>query len=145
MLRAYAGAGYTDSDPVRIKHGINAVVLDTDEEELILDRSEETFLPYTENATGEAAIYNVVGRDYPLVEHGTYDNWQFSSSLYVSEEQKEKLRAMAKKNEIYYRDYSGRGFPIAIESVNFKRWHKNGYIANINFVRVAGEELIVNV
>ena len=145
VLRAYAGAGYSDSDPVRINHGLTAIVLETDDDELILSKSEEEYLPYEEDATGETAIYNVVGRDYPVVEHGVYDNWKFTSALYVSEEQKEKLKVMAKKNEIYYRDYSGRGFPVAIQAVNFVRWRKEGYIATIQFVRVAGEELIINV
>ena len=145
VLRAYTdNGGYTDSDPVRICHGLKAVVLHSVDDELILKVSQEVFLPYTEDATCQMAIYKVVGRDYPVVEHDIFQTWQFTSSLYVTEDEKERLKKMAKK-DIYYRDYSGRSFPVAISSINFDRFQDTGYIATIQFTRVTGEDVIVNV
>lgn len=145
VLRAYTdNGGYTDSDPVRICHGLKAIVLHSTDDELVLKVSQEVFLPYTEDATCQMAIYKVVGRDYPVVEHDIFQTWQFTSSLYVTEDEKERLKKMAKK-DIYYRDYSGRSFPVAISSINFERFQDTGYIATIQFTRVTGEDVIVNV
>ena len=47
VIRAYSTGGYTDSDPERICYQKTAVVLDTDDAELIIDRSEDKYLPYT--------------------------------------------------------------------------------------------------
>mgnify|MGYP007104073267 CR=1 FL=1 len=114
------------------------------DDELILKVSQEVFLPYTEDATCQMAIYKVVSRDYPVVEHDIFQTWQFTSSLYVTEDEKERLKKMAKK-DIYYRDYSGRSFPVARSSINFERFQDTGYIATIQFTRVTGEDVIVNV
>jgi hypothetical protein len=52
---------------------------------------------------------------------------------------------MAMKNKIYYRDYSGRAFPVAIEMLSFNRYMNDGYIADIQFLRISEEEVIINV
>jgi hypothetical protein len=46
IVRAWVSGGYTDSTPARICYGKTAVVLETDDDELIIDKSEETYLPY---------------------------------------------------------------------------------------------------
>ena len=146
VVRAYGTGGYTDSDPERIHYSKVAVVLETDDDELIIDRSEEVFLPYSEDIAAEMAVFNCVGRELPIVEHGEYQSRAFKSRLYIREDQKERLVAMAKKNSIFYRDYSGRAFPVAINPpMNFTRYMGDGYMVDIEFVRTAETEVIVNV
>lgn len=144
-VRAYVSAGYTDSDVAHFRCNSDRVALQTADIEIFLEASEENFYPYTEEATGEIAIFKCPGRDFPIVEHGEDDNWIFSSSLFATEEQKEKLRKISKENYIFYRDYSGRAFPVAIRTLSFNRWMNKGYIANIEFVRIAEREVVVNV
>ncbi len=146
VVRAYGTGGYTDSDPERIHYSKPAVVLETEDDEIIIDRSEEVFLPYTEDVSGDMAVFNCVGRELPVVEHGEFESRAFRSRLYISEEQKERLAAMAKKNSIFYRDYSGRAFPVAIKPpINFTRYMDDGYLVDIEFVRITETEVIVNV
>ena len=146
VIRAYSTGGYTDSDPERICYQKTAVVLDTDDAELIIDRSEDKYLPYTADISGDMAIFNCVGRELPLVEHGETEMRAFKSKLYIKEGDDEKLAKMAKKNKIFYRDYSGRAFPVAINPpINYSRWMNDGYIADIQFLRIAEQEVIVNV
>ena len=80
-----------------------------------------------------------------MVEHGDGENWSFRSNLFVTEDQKERIKAMAMKNKIFYRDYSGRAFPVAIETLSFTRYMGEGYIADIQFLRISEEEVIINV
>ena len=145
VVRAYSTGGYTDSDPERLVCHKDAVILETTDDEVILDRSEETFLPYSEDSQRDYSVFKAVGRKYPVVEHGDQENWTFKSALYVKEDQKERIKAMAMKNKIYYRDYSGRAFPVAIELLSFNRYMNDGYIADIQFLRISEEEVIVNV
>ncbi len=146
VVRAWSTGGYTDSVPARICYPKIAVVLETDDDELIIEKSEETFLPYAEDYNGDMAVYNCIGRDLPIVEHGTYESRAFKTRLYIREGQKERLVAMAKKDRIFYRDYSGRAFPVAIQPpISFDRWMNDGYMANIVFIRIADTEVVVNV
>ena len=146
VVRAYSTGGYTDSDPARICYHKSAVVLETDDDEIVIDRSEEKFLPYSEDIIGEMAVFKCVGRVLPVVEHGEYESREFRSRLYIDDDKKERLAAMSRKNRIFYRDYSGRAFSVAIQPpVNFTRYMDSGYIADIQFVRIAEQEVVVNV
>ena len=145
VVRAYSTGGYTDSDPARAICHSETVIIESDDDEVILDRSESQFLPYVEDAATEFAAFNTVGREYPIVEHGENETWAFRSNLFVTEEQKAKLRIMAKQNKLFYRDYAKRCFPVAIEGLNFTRYMNRGYIAEIQFIRIAEEEVLVNV
>jgi hypothetical protein len=146
VVRAYSTGGYTDSDPERICYSKSAIVLETEEDEIVIDRSEETFFPYSEDVAGDLAVFNCVGRELPVAEHGEFESRAFRSRLYIRENQKEKLVAMAKKNKIFYRDYSGRAFPVVINPpINFSRYMNNGYLVDIEFVRISEQEVIVNV
>ena len=145
VVRAYSTGGYTDSDPARAICHSETVIIESEDDEVILDRSESQFLPYVEDAATEFATFNTVGREYPIVEHGENETWAFRSNLFVTEEQKAKLRAMAKENKLFYRDYAKRCFPVAIEGLSFTRYMNYGYIAEIQFIRIAEEEVQVNV
>lgn len=145
VVRAYSTGGYTDSDPARAICHSETVIIESADDEVILDRSESQFLPYVEDAATEFATFNTVGREYPIVEHGENESWAFRSNLFVTEEQKAKLRIMAKQNKLYYRDYSKRAFPVAIEGLSFTRYMNRGYIVDIRFIRIAEEEVLVNV
>lgn len=145
VVRAYSTGGYTDSNPERVICHKAAVVLETSDDEVVLDRSENTFLPYAEDSQRDYSVFKAVGRKYPVVEHGDGENWSFRSNLFVTEDQKERIKAMAMKNKIYYRDYSGRAFPVAIETLSFTRYMGEGYIADIQFLRISEEEVIINV
>ena len=145
VVRAYGTGGYTDSDPARAICHSETVIIESDDDEVILDRSESQFLPYVEDAATEFAAFNTVGREYPIVEHGENETWAFRSNLFVTEEQKAKLRVMVKQNKLFYRDYAKRCFPVAIEGLNFTRYMNRGYIAEIQFIRIAEEEVLVNV
>lgn len=146
IVRAWATGGYTDSDPARICYPMSAIVLETADDELVIDRSDETFLPYEEDVGGDMAVFNCIGRELPVVEHGGYESRAFASRLYIREDQKERLASMAKKNLIFYRDYSGRAFPVAIQPpVRYTRYFGDGYMVDITFVRIAETEVVVNV
>lgn len=145
VVRAYESGGYTDSDPERVFCKKDVVILETTDDEIILDRSENTFLPYAEDSQRDYSVFKAVGRKYPVVEHGDGENWSFRSNLFVTEDQKERIKAMAMKNKIYYRDYSSRAFPVAIETLSFSRYMGEGYIADIQFLRISEEEVIINV
>lgn len=146
IVRAWTSGGYTDSTPARICYGKTAVVLETDDDELIIDKSEETYLPYAEDDTGETAVYNCIGRELPVVEHGAFESIAFKTRLFITNDEKPRLAAMKKKNRIYYRDYSGRAFPVAIQPpISFERWMDNGYMADIQFIRIADTEVVINV
>jgi hypothetical protein len=146
VVRAWSTGGYTDSDPERICYPKTAIVLETKDKELIIDKSEDTFLPFSEDVNGDMAVFNCIGRDLPIVEHSEFESRVFRSRLYIHDYQKEKLVAMAKENRIYYRDYSGRAFPVAIQPpVNFERWMGNGYMVDMQFVMISETEVVVNV
>lgn len=146
VVRAWSTGGYTDSDPERICYPKTAIVLETKDKELIIDKSEDTFLPFSEDVNGDMAVFNCTGRDLPIVEHSEFESRVFRSRLYIHDYQKEKLVAMAKENRIYYRDYSGRAFPVAIQPpINFERWMGNGYMADMQFVMISETEVVVNV
>ena len=146
VVRAWATGGYTDSAVQRICFDKTAIVIESDSDELVIDKSEDEYLPYAEDVTRETAIYNCIGRDLPVVEHGSYESRVFKSRLYIEESQRERLLAMAKKDRIFYRDYSGRAFPVAIQPpISLDRWMDTGYMADIQFVRIADMEVVVNV
>lgn len=147
IVRAWATGGYTDSDPERVCYPKISIVLQTEDDELEIDKSEEIYLPYTEDITGEMAVYNCIGRELPVVEHGAFESRAFKTRLYIEDEdQKERLVAMSKKDRIYYRDYSGRAFPVAIQPpITFARWMSEGYMAEMTFIRIADTEVVVNV
>lgn len=146
IVRAWATGGYTDSDPERVCYPKISIVLQTEDDELEIDKSEEIYLPYTEDITGEMAVYNCIGRELPVVEHGAFESRAFKTRLYIGEDQKERLVAMSRKDRIYYRDYSGRAFPVAIQPpITFARWMSEGYMAEMTFIRIADTEVVVNV
>ncbi len=146
IVRAWATGGYTDSDPERVCYPKISIVLQTEDDELEIDKSEEIYLPYTEDITGEMAVYNCIGRELPVVEHGAFESRAFKTRLYIGEDQKERLVAMSRKDRIYYRDYSGRVFPVAIQPpITFARWMSEGYMAEMTFIRIADTEVVVNV
>lgn len=147
IVRAWATGGYTDSDPERVCYPKISIVLQTEDDELEIDKSEEIYLPYTEDITGEMAVYNCIGRELPVVEHGAFELRAFKTRLYIEDEdQKERLVAMSRKDRIYYRDYSGRAFPVAIQPpITFARWMSEGYMAEMTFIRIADTEVVVNV
>lgn len=147
IVRTWESGGYTDSDPERVCYPKISIVLQTEDDELEIDKSEEIYLPYTEDITGEMAVYNCIGRELPVVEHGAFESRAFKTRLYIEDEdQKERLVAMSKKDRIYYRDYSGRAFPVAIQPpITFARWMSEGYMAEMTFIRIADTEVVVNV
>ena len=144
-IRAYASAGYTDSDVAHFRCNSEKVALQTSELDIFLDKSEEEFFPYNEEATREMSIYKCPGRQYAIVEHSESDEVIFSTSLFVTEKQKADVTEIAKQDYIYYRDYSKRAFPVAIRRLSFSRFMKEGYIANIEFIRIAEREVVINV
>lgn len=144
-VRAYASAGYTDSDVHRYKGESARIVLQAGDKVLYLSKSENEFLPYSEDSKTEMAVFRCPGRRYPVVEHSEVDSWIFSSSLFVTEAEKNTLKELAKEDYIWYRDYSGRAFPVAIQTLAFNRYMKEGYTANIEFVRIAEREVVINV
>ena len=147
IVRAWATGGYTDSDPERVCYPKISIVLQTEDDELEIDKSEEIYLPYTEDITGEMAVYNCIGRELPVVEHGAFESRTIKTRLYIEDEdQKERIVAMSRKDRIYYRDYSGRAFPVAIQPpITFARWMSEGYMAEMTFIRIADTEVVVNV
>lgn len=145
MVRAYATAGYTDSDVAHFRCNSDKVAIQTADLDIFLDRSEEEFLPYNEEATREMATYKCPGRQYAIVEHSESDEIIFNTSLFVTEKQKAQVTEIAKEDYIYYRDYSKRAFPVAIRRLSFSRFMKEGYIANIEFIRIAKKEVVINV
>lgn len=145
MVRAYATAGYTDSDVAHFRCNSDKVAIQTADLDIFLDRSEEEFLPYNEEATREMATYKCPGRQYAIVEHSESDEVIFTTSLFVTEKQKAEVTEIAKEDYIYYRDYSKRAFPVAIRRLSFSRFMKEGYIANIEFIRIAKKEVVINV
>ena len=145
MVRAYATAGYTDSDVAHFRCNSDKVAIQTADLDIFLDRSEEEFLPYNEEATREMATYKCPGRQYAIVEHSESDEVVFTTSLFVTEKQKAQVTEIAKEDYIYYRDYSKRAFPVAIRRLSFSRFMKEGYIANIEFIRIAKKEVVINV
>lgn len=144
-VRAYATAGYTDSEVAHFRCNSEKVAIQTADLDIFLDRSEEEFLPYNEEATREMATYKCPGRQYAIVEHSESDEVIFSTSLFVTEKQKAQVTEIAKEDYIYYRDYSKRAFPVAIRRLSFSRFMKEGYIANIEFIRIAKKEVVINV
>lgn len=144
-VRAYASGGYTDSAVERYKCESERVVLQASDKTLILSKSENEFLPYAEDSKTEMAVFRCPGRRYPVVEHSEVDSWIFSSSLFVTEAEKDTLKEIAKEDYIWYRDYSGRAFPVAIQTLAFNRYMNEGYTANIEFVRIAEREVVINV
>lgn len=144
-VRAYSTGGYTDSEPARAICKKTAVILETKDDEIILDRSESTFLSYSEDPQHDYSIFKAYGRKYPVVEIGEGETWSFRSTLHVREDQKERLKKMAMKPRLFYRDYSGRAFFVAIETLSFTRYMDEGYTADIQFTRISEEEVIVNV
>ena len=145
MVRAFASAGYTDSDVAHFRCNSEKVALQTAELDIFLDKSEEEFFPYNEEATREMATYKCPGRQYAIVEHSESDEIIFSTALFVTEKQKAEVTEIAKEDYIYYRDYSKRAFPVAIRRLSFSRFMKEGYIANIEFIRIAEREVVINV
>ena len=141
----YGATGYTDSNVARHTCLSEAISLQTSELELFLSKSENEFLSYAEDSKTEMAVFRCPGRRYPVVEHSEVDSWIFSSSLFVTEAEKDTLKEMAKEDYIWYRDYSGRAFPVAIQTLAFNRYMKEGYTANIEFVRIAEREVVINV
>ena len=144
-VRAYASAGYTDSNVAHFRCNSEKIALQTDEVDIFLTLSEEEFFPYTEDATNDMAAYRCPGREFAIVEHTETNNCEFTSALFVTEKQKAEVTKNSKENYIYYRDYSGRAFPVAIKTLSFNRYMKVGYIANIGFIRIAEKEVTVNV
>lgn len=144
-IRAYASAGYTDSDVAHFRCNSEKIALQTDEVDIFLTLSEEEFFPYTEDATNDMAAYRCPGREFAIVEHTETNNCEFTSALFVTEKQKAEITKISKENYIYYRDYSGRAFPVAIKTLSFNRYMKVGYIANIGFIRIDEKEVTVNV
>jgi hypothetical protein len=144
-IRAFESAGYTDSDVAHFRCNSEKVAIQTADLDIFLDRSEEEFLPYNEEATREMATYKCPGRQYAIVEHSESDEVIFSTSLFVTEKQKAEVTEIAKEDYIYYRDYSKRAFPVAIRRLSFSRFMKEGYIANIEFIRIAKKEVVINV
>ena len=144
-VRAYATGGYTDSDVAHFRCNSEKVAIQTADLDIFLDRSEEEFLPYNEEATREMATYKCPGRQYAIVEHSESDEVIFNTSLFVTEKQKAQVTEIAKEDYIYYRDYSKRAFPVAIRRLSFSRFMKEGYIANIEFIRIAKKEVVINV
>ena len=144
-IRAYASAGYTDSDVAHFRCNSEKVALQTAELDIFLDKSEEEFFPYQEEAAREMATYKCPGRQYAIVEHSETDEVIFSTSLFVTEKQKADVTDIAKEDYIYYRDYSKRAFPVAIRRLSFARFMKEGYIASFEFIRIAEREVVINV
>ena len=144
-VRAYGSAGYTDSDAAHFRCNSEKIALQTEDVDIFLTLSEEEFFPYTEDATNDMAAYRCPGREFAIVEHSETTNCEFSSALFVTEKQKADVTRISKENYIYYRDYSGRAFPVAIKTLSFNRYMKAGYIANIGFLRIAEKEVTVNV
>lgn len=144
-VRAFASAGYTDSDVAHFRCNSEKIALQTDELDIFLTLSEEEFFPYTEDATNDMAAYRCPGREFAIVEHSETNSCEFSSALFVTEKQKADVTRISKENYIYYRDYSGRAFPVAIRTLSFNRYMKAGYIADLGFLRIAEKEVILNV
>ena len=144
-IRAFESAGYTDSDVEHFRFNSDKVAIQTADIDIFLSMSEENFLPYSEDPARAMAVYNCPGRKYAIVEHSESDTCVFSTALFVTEKQKEDLTQVAKEDYIFYRDYSGRAFPVAIQTLNFTRYMSIGYIARIEFIRIAEREVVVNV
>lgn len=144
-VRAFESAGYTDSDVAHFRCNSEKVALQTAELDIFLDKSEEEFFPYQEEAAREMATYKCPGRQYAIVEHSETDEIIFTTSLFVTEKQKAQVTDIAKEDYIYYRDYSKRAFPVAIRRLSFARFMKEGYIASFEFIRIAKKEVVINV
>ena len=144
-VRAWATGGYTDTAVQRYRSESERICLQADNTELYLGSSDEEYLPYDEDATRDMSLIKCPGRKYPVAEHGEVDSWIFRTKLFVTEEQKETLKEIAWNDYIYFRDYSGRAFPVAINTLSFTRFMKEGYLANIEFARIAEREVELNV
>ncbi len=145
ILRSWNTGGYSDSGAIHVVCDFEGAIISTDEEELVLEKSDETFFKHDEVVARDYAALNFIGREYPVIERDEFSSVQIEKRFHVNREQKKALDRLSKVPAIFYRDSRGNAFKAVITSVRYSGYMKNEYFADISIMRTAPDEVIINV
>lgn len=143
-VRTYVD-GYTDSTTVQTTVTFDGAIISSDDTALVLDRSDEKFLPHSEEITRAFSLMNFSGREFPMIERGEFTTVEFSRRFHVTAAQKKILDKLSKEESVFYRDNKDNAYPAGMKKVHYEGFMNDGYMATIDLVRLNEEEVVVNV
>ena len=144
VIRTYVN-GYTDSNAVQASVHFDGAILNTGDTSLLLDRSDEKFLPYSKEISRAFELMNFSGREYPMIERGEHTSVEFSRRFHVTYAQEKVLDRLSKEESVYYRDDKNHAYPAGLKRVRYDSYMDDGYLVTIDLVRLNEEEVLLNV
>ena len=145
ILRSWNTGGYSDSGAVHVVCNFDGSIISDENDELILNKSEDTFFKHEETVARDYAALQFIGREYPVIERDEFSSVQIEKRFYVTREQKKVLDRISKQPAVFYRDSRGNAFKAVITSVRYSGYMSRDYIAEISIMRTAPDEVIINV
>ena len=145
ILRSWNTGGYTDSGAVHVVCNFEGSIISNEDDELILEKSDEKFFKHEETVARDYAALHFIGREYPVIERDEFSDVQIEKRFHVTREQKKILDRISKKPSVFYRDSRGNAFKAVITSVRYSGFMSHDYIAEISIMRTAPDEVIINV
>lgn len=137
--------GYTDSTLRHVSVNWAGAIIKAGDEKLHLYVSDAQFNPHNEEIAREMAVINYSGRELPLVERGEFTSVSVTKKFYIPLNDKKVLDRFSKANSIHYRDSRGNTFKAAITGISYTEFMDDGYVATINMIKTAEDEVIMNV
>lgn len=144
VIRTYIN-GYTDTTPKAVTVRFDGAIIASADGTIRLRLSEENFIPYSETMSRDMSVMQFSGREYPMIERGTFTTVEFNRRFFVTFEEKKLLDSMAKTKNLFYRDDKGNAFECAVISISYTEFRNEGYIAQVSMIRTAEDEVILNV
>ena len=143
-IRTYVN-GYTDSQKINTTVAFDGSIFSAEGIVLNLTKSDEKYLPHSEDIYRDFAILKLSGREYPMIERGEFTTVEFSRRFHVTAQEKKILDKLCKAEAVFYRDTKENAFPAGIKQVHYDDYMADGYLATIDLVRLHEEEVVVNV
>lgn len=137
--------GYTDSTLRHVSVNWKGAIIKAGDEKLHLYVSDAQFNPHNEEIAREIAVINYSGRELPLAERGEFTSVTVAKKFYIPLNDKKVLDRFSKANSIHYRDSRGNTFKAAITGISYTEFMDDGYVATINMIKTAEDEVIINV
>lgn len=144
-LRAYDGAGYTDSDVKTFSVEYTGFYLASDDLIINVETSTNEFIPLEETIERDKAVMSYSGRKLPIVEMGEERSRAITRQVTVkTKEELELLKSLYEKADLIYRDTEGNCIHATISNITISRWKGFGWNVQLVMKQIDSDEVVIN-
>lgn len=143
-VRVYA-EGYADSASRSVSFDFEGIYLQGGGMLIHMTKAEDTYLTHSEALSQDVALTFYSGRKHPVAERGEHTTRRAQKKAFIAFEEKCLFETIVASENVFYRDSDGNALACVVSSLQYTRYHKDGYHVSFEITEVEKEGVVINV